>query len=219
MLKLLFVRHAESIGNAQGRMVGQYHDPLTPRGQDQAQQLAFRLQRYVPTCIYASPLQRAAETADILRRSLGALTPITYLDELQEFQNGIFSGLTWAEAQERYPDFCQQLITNRDWISIPEAETLQSGRDRAERVVNQLLTHRSGELVWVVSHHWILQHVVSVLLGCDRTWEFPLDHTGLVEVWLDRDRWAMPEQKLNSALWHVHRFNDVAHLSSQSEAD
>lgn len=212
MLKLLFIRHAESVGNAQGRMMGQRHDPLTSLGQEQAQALASGLAHHQPSHIYVSPLQRAVETADILHHGLTTPAPLTYLAELQEFQNGIFAGLTWVEAQERYPNCCQQLTASRDWIAIPEAETLQSGRDRAQSVVDRLLTHCNGELIWIISHHWILQHIISALLGCDRTWEFSLGHTGVIELWLDCDRWTAPEQKLNSALWRIHRLNDVAHL-------
>ncbi len=212
MLRLLLIRHAQSVGNAEGRMMGR-HDALTALGRQQAQQLAERLgQGPSPTRLYASPLQRAAETAKILQQAQQSPPPLVYLDDLQEFQNGVFAGLTWAEASSRYPELCQRLTHSHDWIPIPGAETLQSGRDRADRVMAKLLTHQAGEQVWVVSHQWLLQHLLSALLGCDRTWEFPLNNAGLIEIWLDRDRWATPEQKLNSSLWQIRRFNDVAHL-------
>lgn len=214
MLKLLLIRHAESIGNVEGRMMGQRHDPLTRKGQRQAQRLGDRLKGHSPNCIYSSPLQRAMETAKVLQRSQPTNVPIAYRDDLQEFHNGIFAGLTWVEASAQYPDLCYRLMASSDWVPIPGAETLQSGRDRARRAIAQLLTHGNGDRVWVVSHHWILQQVVSVLLGCDRTWQFPLGHTGLIEIWLDRDRWLTPEQAFNSALWQIRRFNDLSHLSN-----
>ncbi|MGF1536633.1 MAG: histidine phosphatase family protein [Elainellaceae cyanobacterium] len=213
MLRLLLIRHAESVGNAEGRMMGQRHDRLTLKGQQQAQRLGECLRENSPACIYASPLQRAAETAKVLQRSQPTDVPIRYRDNLREFHNGIFAGLTWAEASAQYPDLCHRLMASSDWVPIPQAETPQCGRDRARRVVDQLLTHGNGERVWVVSHHWILQQVVAVLLGCDRTWQFPLGHTGLIEIWLDRDRWLIPEQAFNSALWQIRRFNDLSHLS------
>ncbi|MGF1513465.1 MAG: histidine phosphatase family protein [Elainellaceae cyanobacterium] len=220
MLQLLLIRHAESVGNAEGRMVGQRHDPLTALGRWQARRLGDRLNHLSPVCIYASPLQRAAETAVILRQVLQAAQatapPILYRPDLQEFQNGVFAGLTWAEASERHPQLCRRLMASSDWVPIPGAETLQCGRDRARRIAEQLLSHRNGDQVWVLSHHWILQQVVSTLLGSDRTWGFPLAHTGLIELRLDRDRWSASEQALNSSLWQIHRFNDAGHLEAAS---
>lgn len=210
MLKLLLIRHGESVGNAEGRMMGQRDDPLTPLGQAQARRLAAALAEAGLAHIYVSPLQRAAETAAALP-PLPPLT-LTYLDDLKEFQNGVFAGLTWNDAKARYPALCQRLVSSSDWIAIPEAETLQDGRDRAERVVRQLLTHHNGERIAVISHQWILQQIVAVLLGCDRTWGIPWRHTGIVELRLDRDRWAQADQALNSALWQIQRFNDVSHL-------
>lgn len=233
-LKLVFIRHAESVGNVERRMQGHADYDLTDRGRQQARQLAEHLWKtgQPPSKVYSSPLKRAAQTAEILlqaKDALGQAAPskipsnppsnppsIEYAEDLLEFQNGIFKGLTWDEARERYPELCANLEASPDWISAPGAETLQDGRDRAERFIQHVLAHHhNGEMLWIVSHGWILQHLIAAMLGSDRTWHVPIKNTAVFEFWLERSRWTLhPDNpnRWNSDLWHIRRFNDTTHL-------
>lgn len=62
-MRLILVRHGESEWNKIGRYQGQEDAPLSELGQQQAQALAQRLKREKLDVIYASPLQRANNTA------------------------------------------------------------------------------------------------------------------------------------------------------------
>lgn len=219
-LKLLLIRHGQSQGNQAGRMEGWSSTGLTDHGEAQAQGLGQRLatEGWYPTHIYCSPLRRATATLGAMAMGCWgtAAAPVTpvYHDDLRENHQGILTGLTWAEAQARYPDLCQRLETSLDWVPVPQAETLQAGRQRAQRFVADMLhNHRNGDRLWVISHQWILQHLLACLLGCDRTWGLALGHTSMTELWLDRDRWfdTAPNQRLNTELWRIQRFNDQAH--------
>jgi len=216
-LQILFIRHAQSLGNQQGVMQGRGTDGLSKQGQQQAQQLARQLaaEAWIPTQVYSSPLPRARQTTEWLLAALpfSLPIPVTERDELQEFQNGIFDGLTWAAAAATYPDLCHTLESSLDWLPIPQAESLQEGRDRARCFIQDLLQHhRNGDRLWVVSHSWILQHLIAELMGCDRTWGIEIPYTGLFEFWLDHDRWQQTNQnRFNSSLWQIRRFNSDRH--------
>lgn len=255
VLKVLLVRHAQSRGNAEGRMEGWQSSLLTAIGERQAAQLGQFLAAasWVPTHIYCSPLQRATETLKWMMAGFqgqGAVqtlansatepflipdspvvnpsasgcpqiwslparqVSIAYCDDLKEYRHGIFDGMTWGEARNHYPDLCHQLETNLDWLPIPEAETLTEGFQRACNFVDQLLaSHGNGDGIWVVSHQWLLQQLVARLLGCDRTWGIPMANTAVFELHLDRDRWnTTSENRYNSDLWQLRRFNDCEHL-------
>lgn len=245
-LKLLFIRHAQSVGNQQKRMQGNQEFELSEEGKHQAAKLAERLvaESWRPSHIYSSPLKRAVQTTEILlshflAESLpavvsdlvdGEIDPpmqnlqtstdqpiaIEYADELREFQNGIFEGLTWAEAKQRYPDLCHRLEQSVDWIQIPGAESLEEARQRAHRLIQTLLTrHRDGDQIWIVSHSWILQHLLAELMGCDRSWRIHAHNTALFEFWVDQSRWQRKdENRFNTDLWQIRRFNDYQHLKS-----
>ncbi|ASC73191.1 histidine phosphatase family protein [Halomicronema hongdechloris C2206] len=225
-LQILLMRHGESVGNALGQMEGGQSTPLSGLGRWQAACLGRRLATMAPPSqIYCSPLQRAVDTLAHMVAGLGhGMTveaqppvPVQLTPDLQEFDNGIFSGLTWAEACRRYPDLCDRMMTSLDWIPIPQAESLAAGRARSRRFWQHVLTHHgNGERLWVISHHWLLEHLIAEILGCDRTWQIPMANTALFEFWCDRSRWHNTDtNRLNSILWQIRHFNDSQHLRQQ----
>ena len=69
-MKLYFVRHGQTIGNMTGDYSTTAHDVLSPKGIEQAEQLADRLAKYEFDLIYSSPLERAVKTiAPYLKRN------------------------------------------------------------------------------------------------------------------------------------------------------
>lgn len=238
VVKLLLIRHAQSIGNQQQRMQGWVDDDLSVQGCQQANRLAQRLyaEGWHPTHVYSSPLKRAAQTTERLLTSGLAESPmpggwarspnppsqplrsvqVTYAEELQEFQNGILRGLTWHEAQAIYPELCAALESAVEWLPIPEAESLQELRDRAQRFIQTLLSvHASGnDRIWVVTHSLILQHLIAALLGCDRSWGIQIPNTALFEFWWVPSLWQTRDHnRFNTELWQIRRFNDCRHLA------
>ena len=95
-MRLVFVRHAESVGNAEHRLQGHADFPLSDLGRTQAERLfiQFKSERFEPTHVYSSPLKRVAETAQIVSREWPV--EVSYSDDLKEHNIGVFSGLTWG---------------------------------------------------------------------------------------------------------------------------
>lgn len=225
-MKLLFIRHAESVGNLAKQIQGQVDSELSSNGKVQIKKLAQRLliEDWWPSHVYSSPLKRSAQTAQGLiaefeiasTQSIGSAASIKfeYVDELQELHNGIFQGLTWSEAQTQFPELCYKLETSLDWIPIPGAESLQQVCDRVGQFIQTLLTqHTNIDQVWIVTHGGTLQYLIAALLGCDRTWGLQIKATALFEFWLDLPRWHLVDQtRFNPALWQIQRFNDSQHL-------
>lgn len=235
-LKLLFIRHAQSIGNLQGQMEGQGSTALSERGWQQAHCLSQHLVEDVscwPTHLYSSPLLRASQTADVMTAALKQVQhPFNTRQTvaLQETHQGIFQGLTWIEAQAQYPELCTQLLSSLRWQPVPQAETLVAARSRSHQWIHHILSvHSPGEVVWMVSHEGILQQMIAVMMGCDRTWKISIAHTAIFEFWLaappkiDSQTVAtapftgnlpIPD-RFNPEYSQLRRFNDVSHLISK----
>jgi len=219
MLALVLIRHGQSQGNAEGQMEGWGGSSLTETGRQQVQWLAQALiPDGRPHHLYSSPLPRAAETAEGLLAALppGEPVPLTYCDNLKEYDPGILAGLTWSAAQARYPALCHRLETTPDWLPIPQAEHPHQFWQRTQGFVAHLLAHHGdGERVWVVSHQGVMQHLIAQILGCNRPWGMAMANTARFEFHINRQRWDRPGiNRYNSELWRIQRFNDCAHLHS-----
>jgi probable phosphoglycerate mutase len=100
--RVLLVRHGQSEWNASGRWQGQADPPLSELGRQQARAASRSLGAL--DAIYASDLQRAAETAAIISGELG-VGPVILDPDLRERDAGEWSGLTREEIHERYPGY------------------------------------------------------------------------------------------------------------------
>lgn len=200
-------------------MQGHADYSLSDKGMAQAERLAKRLTTEFepPTRLYSSPICRAKQTAAVILEHQPVSIPLTYDERLCEGSQGIFQGLTWREACERYPDLCRQLESSSGWMPIPNAESPCEVRGRAQSWLNEILDcHQNGDRLWVIAHEWVMYHLISGLLGSDRTWQLPIGHTAIFEFALDLTQWSALEQNIlaNSSLWQIRRFNDMQHWGS-----
>jgi broad specificity phosphatase PhoE len=217
-MRLLFVRHAQSVGNAEGRMQGRGETDLSGHGRAQAERLHARFQDegLLPSHIYSSPQRRTAETARIVTQSWQS--SIEFWDDLREHDIGVFTGLSWDEADAQYPELGPEVQRTRDWDDVPGAEKMRERRARGERVVQQLLErHADPDVVLVFTHGGMLQHIIAALMGTKRTWGVSVENTGVFEFTLSVERWAQDGDVLHSPFWsRIERFNDAAHLEGMS---
>jgi broad specificity phosphatase PhoE len=214
-MKLVFVRHGESEGNAEGRLQGHAEFELSEEGRSQSQKLRDRFQKedFQPTHIYSSPQQRAAETARIVASSWSV--PIVHWDDLKEYDVGIFSGLTWDEIGKKYPEVRQEFQKSRDWDIVEGAEPLRSRCDRARRAMEAVTQrHANEDSVLIFTHGGILEYMVAALMGTERTWAISVPNTAVFEFTLNLERWSLDGDGLhNPFLWRIMCFNDASHLA------
>ena len=216
-MQLLFIRHAESESNLAGRMQGRWDDNLTVQGEWQARQLGrWLLRQPAPTALYCSPQRRAQATLHLLQEQCPAVADCSIFLEpdLQELDQGILTGLTWSEAQARYPELCSRLEQTPEWLPVPQAESPVEARRRAAAVLQRWFKHHGqGDRLWVVTHGGLLVHLISELLGCPRTWGFDITPTAWFDFYLDVERISrQDENRFNPTLSKINHFNSKVHL-------
>ena len=101
--RALLVRHGQSEWNALGRWQGQA-DPAAQRPGPAPGARGGAVAGRRSTAIWASDLQRAAETAVIIGDDMG-VGPVVLDADLRERDAGEWSGLTRAEIERRFPGF------------------------------------------------------------------------------------------------------------------
>lgn len=159
--EIVFLRHAQSTGNAQKRHQGQADFPLTEEGRRQAQKLAdFWKREGMPfDLLITSPLSRATETAEILTKRLNI--PVETEPLWMERDNGRLAGLLHEEAREKLPQ--------PDFIPLyqPIAETGESQWElylRAGKALNNLMKKEPG-MYLVVGHGGQFNMVMHAVAG------------------------------------------------------
>ncbi len=187
---LLLVRHGETVWNQENRWQGQADVPLSEAGCEQARRLAQRLRaegRRV-RAIYASDLERALHTAEILGEVLG----VAPLPEVgwREMNIGTWSGLTTAEVIARHAAEWERLRAGED-LPRGGGETFAQFQGRILRVVERLLERHVGEQVVIVTHGDVSQFRQIDKIG----------NTGLSEVTIFASGGAV-----------IHSVNDLSHL-------
>jgi broad specificity phosphatase PhoE len=104
LMRVTFVRHGESAGNASGLIDTSTPGPvLTPLGQQQAQDVVGTLGDNNYDAIYASTMVRTQLTAAPMSQYLRL--PIQVLPGLQEIEAGVFEGTPESEAANGYAKF------------------------------------------------------------------------------------------------------------------
>ena len=148
MTTILLARHGQTDWNRDNRFQGHADPPLNALGRAQARELAERLAQKPVAAVFASPLVRARETAEIVAARLGL--SVELVEALREVDVGSWSGLTRDEIAERFP------AGYRRWLDCAHGwEDGESYQELGERVVASLLElagRHAGELILVVTH-------------------------------------------------------------------
>jgi 2,3-bisphosphoglycerate-dependent phosphoglycerate mutase len=161
IFEFTFLRHAESVGNAEDRLQGRSEYPLTGAGRAQARTLAERWSREKMKFDLAltSPLGRAKETAKIITEMLEV--PLEVDPIWMERDIGEMSGLTREEVDERFP----QPIFRTPYDAFGEnGEGDWELFLRAGTGLHELLKRPPARYL-IVTHGGLLNKVMYAILG------------------------------------------------------
>ena len=165
MTTVYLARHGQSDWNAAGRWQGHADRPLTALGLRQAAELAEELAGVALDAVYSSDLRRARETAEAVAAPRGQT--VIVLTQLREVDVGSWSGLTRAEAKERFPQaFRRWADGGQGW---DDGETYEHMAERVVEAVRDLAEGHAGGTLLVVSHGGPIRALHAVALGLDVT--------------------------------------------------
>lgn len=170
--RILAIRHGETAWNKDTRIQGQLDIPLNDTGLWQAQRTAEALRGEDVTAVYASDLQRAAQTAAAIGAALAR--PVQHHHGLRERHFGVCQGSTWAELETQHPEVAEQWRRRVPDFAPPGGESLLALRERVERTFTELAERHLGEQIVVVAHGGVLDVLYRLSTGlalqAPRTW-------------------------------------------------
>lgn len=197
-VKLILIRHGESVANKKGIYQGQSYDiGLTPKGKRQAKLVAKRLRKFNIQVIYTSPLRRAKETAKIIAKEFKSEMIVD--KNLIEISHGKWEGKTMKWVNKNYQKLYKIWKTKPEEAQMPDGENCGQVMKRVEKFLQNLKVCR-GTVV-VVTHDLVMRLILAKILGLplNNIWRIKLDNGAINIVELGQKE-------------RVTLLNDTAHL-------
>ena len=188
MIKLVLVRHGESVWNKENKFTGWTDVDLSEKGIEEAKEAGKILKEkgYTFDIAYTSVLKRANHTLDLILKELDLNIKINYSWHLNERHYGALQGLNKKETADKYgeeqvhlwrrsydikppalSDEDERYISMKDKYSeyIPHTECL---KDTIERVIpywnsEVMPSIKSGKKVIIVAHGNSLRGLIKHL--------------------------------------------------------
>jgi broad specificity phosphatase PhoE len=198
-MRLILVRHGESEGNASGVIQGRMDFGLSPTGVLQARATAEYLAALPVDRIVASPLLRAAQTAEIIAGPCGHA--VVHVPELMEYDIGHASGLNNAQLRERFPEVFAAFAKGQR-PDFPGEEGREIFHARLRRALDDF-RETEGTTV-AVAHGGVISSLCHMVVGMDvhRPGAFHVANCSVTEIIRDR-----------AGRLVLARHNDTCHLT------
>jgi broad specificity phosphatase PhoE len=176
--------------------------PLSAEGLLQAEAAARELKEHAFAAVYASPLQRARDTAAAIAAPHGL--EVETDPAFKELGFGQWEGLTPDEARAGFPAVYDGWAKTPHLLSPPGGESLAEARERVLAGLERLRAGHPDEIVCLVAHGIPVRILILEALGLplERIWSLHSAPTGISELEF-RDDWTA-----------LHRMNTLVHLDA-----
>lgn len=200
--EILLVRHGESQPAREDRpfpkVDGQGDPPLADVGEEQAEQVAKRLEHEVLDGIYVTTLRRTQQTAEPLAKRLG-ITPVVEAG-MREVNLGEWEGGLFRIRVAQQDPVAVKMFTEERWDVIPGAEPTEEFGARIRESLTRIAAAHTDRRVAVFTHGGTIGQVVAMATG-SRPFAF-----------IDADNASITQLVVWGERWLIRRFNDTAHL-------
>ena len=158
MLRLHIVRHGQTDWNAIRKVQGQRNSELNDTGRQQAASVRQLLRDIEFKAVFASPLLRTRETAEILCQERS--NPIQFVDDLKEMGLGVWETHMWEDIPNTWPDEHAQFKQQPELFSLSGAETVKQVSERGKAAVEHIRSQVPSGDVLVVSHGVLIKSII-----------------------------------------------------------
>lgn len=184
-MKLIIVRHSTSKQNLRRLISGGNSNPdLSKQGIALAKQAASYLDESKIDQVYASPLKRAYQTAQILT---DYHKKIITDNRLKEMDFGSWDGQDPAPLLKEYPDAFdfENFLSEHYTAYAKGAESYADVTRRCCGFLNDLKENAAGQTIMIVCHGFTIRGLISSLFGSDIMTIGAVRNVSFTEVKLD----------------------------------
>jgi len=167
---LYLIRHGLIWSNVEHVYAGRTAERLTEQGMRQANQVGREMKDWGISTVYASPLARTIQTAEILNRHLRA--ELVLEPDILEMDLGPWTGLSKSEVMSKFPREYRTWAESPSEFMLEGMETLQDVLRRTIRFLVKLRTEKPAETTAAVTHSVVIR---CAILYCNN---LPLNSYG-----------------------------------------
>ena len=156
---IYLTRHGQTLWNLEKRLQGRGNSPLTEDGIERAKELRDRLKNIHIDSIYSSPIERAFETAKIIKgnKDIEIVTDNGFM----EMSFGDYEGRRTDEIMKENPSWDINLIMKGNTeLSAPNGENLGEVRIRVANTMNKIIKANIGKTILIVAHGITLKAIM-----------------------------------------------------------
>lgn len=161
-MSLLLVRHGQAQSNV-SKILTSYPEvkpmPLSEKGRKQVKESAHALKGVPIVAIFASPLTRTQETAQIISEAVGV--PVITDVRLRETDFGVYNNTSSTKFFLRYPFPWMRRVMSKQ----SEAEGLILVQKRVKEFLSAIREPYAGQTVVLVTHSVVIHELLSLLSG------------------------------------------------------
>src|SRR6266702_8560474 len=163
--RVFMVRHGATVMSAEDRFAGATDVELSDEGREQTRRLAERLSHEKIAAVYASPLGRTVETAQILAAPHNL--EVQTRDGFREISHGRWEQMTRREVEKEFPEEAAEWEKDPYTLAPGGGASGLAVTARALPALIELVREHRGKNMLVVSHKATIRLVLSSLLGFD----------------------------------------------------
>jgi broad specificity phosphatase PhoE len=202
--RIYLVRHGATVLTAEDRFAGATEVELSEEGREQVRRLAARLAAEKIVAVYASPMGRTVETAQILAKPHES--EVQTRDGLREISHGRWEQMTRKEVEAAFPEEAAMWEKDPYTFAPVGGESGLAVTARALPVLMEIVRKHAGDDVLIVSHKATIRLLLSSLIGFDpRRYRDTLDQSPAALNIVDFKKTVGARLTL---------FNDTSHYSS-----
>lgn len=202
--RLYLIRHGETAWNRERRYQGTTNIELAPEGHAQAKRLGKRFLNLPLDHIYASPLDRAMDTAKAVQSTKNV--PLEPMEAFTEINFGKWEGHTVKELIDLYGQSYIDFEKNPFAHEVPGEGSFHNAKDRSVAGVKEIVAKHKNQSVAVVSHGGLLRVLLVGLLN--------LNEEMYHKTWLNNTSITIVDVYENGEIF-LMTLNDAAHLEGE----
>jgi 2,3-bisphosphoglycerate-dependent phosphoglycerate mutase len=195
-MQILLIRHGQSEADILNVHEGRADFPLTELGRKQVRLMAEKVKNdFPPDFIWSSTLKRASETAKILSETINC--PVQYEDDLMEYNNGVFAGLSFEEAKQ----YCMPTELHE---KVENGESAIEFRMRIEIIFSKIVSSCNDERIAIVAHGGVMNCLLRSFF------KLPVNK----DFYFKNGDTAIHLLEITEQNRVIHFINDTSHLNS-----